>query len=927
MIGIARQVSSRCGGVQLPHVHINSAQLLVVCAVVFACLGFGTREVAAHAALDSSSPTSGEVVATAPTEISASFTERLDRSYSRLELYDQNGNLVDGAQLVEGADEYTMLLKLPGGLANGTYSVLWRTLSKDDGHSAQNYFAFTIGSDADIVTVTPPSTSLDTGDAPQWAKTLSRWLALIGLAALIALWPVWTFVIRPALSPVWHQAPEAIRRIQRYAVAAVIAAIVGSAVALIVQALTLNDGSILDRIVNTLGQTRYGRLALLRLGLFLFLGLLLSTCAWWFRNRRKVESTLALVASLALPIPFSLIAHAYAQSSGRNVSVLADYFHLLGFGIWFGGLLMLVLILLPIVRGVSPTERRDVLRIALPRFSAIALTSWGVLGLTGFYAGWLHVGNLAALRDTDYGKSLIVKLAFLFVTLILAAINLVIVSKRIASNADAIWHKRLSMLVTAEVVLVLAALIAVGQMTSLQPARDQIVEEAQQINVPFDLDGRNARLLIAPGTTGANHLRLEVSGDSIPTSTEMLLRVTMPGREDLGTREITLSRVAGNAFEHHGSELSISGDWQLTLIERISGAAPNQAETTLNIGTTRPDLDVPGNPWRFETLGGSTALVMFVVGIGGLVLAWFSGKTPMRKESAGLAAVAIAIGVVLLLQARIDPLLANSRGGSAIDTSDVASIQRGEDVYLANCMSCHGVGLRGDGPDATGLQPPPADFMASHAKVHSDADLVYWTKNGKQGTAMPGFAGTLSDQDILDVLTFIKSRQETDTGTTTIPNPSSCTVQPLTMDALKSRIGTATAASPVADPVLAADPTVDSQVQSEVLALTEQFIGCTNGADTMRRLALFSDHQLAASFPSGIDAAFETAASAPPQALPEDQWISMSGTPTISLLADGRIMVNTVVTDPGSNLGQAQSTSMTLIFVQSETGWLIDQIA
>jgi hypothetical protein len=127
--------------------------------------------------------------------------------------------------------------------------------------------------------------------------------------------------------------------------------------------------------------------------------------------------------------------------------------------------------------------------------------------------------------------------------------------------------------------------------------------------------------------------------------------------------------------------------------------------------------------------------------------------------------------------------------------------------------------------------------------------------------------------------------------------------------------------------VLAADPTVDSQLQSEVLALTEQFIGCTNGADTMRRLALFSDDQLAVSFPSGIDAAFETAASAPPQALPEDQWISMSGTPTVSLLADGRIMVNTVVTDPGSNLGQAQSTSMTLIFVQTDSGWLIDQIA
>jgi copper transport protein len=646
---------------------------LLVAIVVFAGL-LQPGDVSAHAAYDSSQPKSGEVVSTAPTEITVRFTEHLDRSYSRLELFDQAGTEVSGTELVDGDDDFSMTLRLPPDMPNGTYSVLWRTLSSDDGHTAQNYFAFTIGSDADIATVVVPSESLSAGDAPQWAKTVSRWLALIGLAMLMAVWPLWNIVLRPALRPVWRSAPDALRRVHRFAIAAVVAAIVGTLIALLVQALTLDEGNALERVLNTLGQTRYGRLALFRLGLFLVLGLILSISPWWFRNRRKVESGLAWIVTILLPLPFSLIAHAFAQPSGRNVAIGADYLHLLGFGIWGGGLAMLMFVLLPVIRQSDAAQRRAVLSIALPRFSAIALISWAVLGLTGFYAGWLEVGNLTALRDTNYGKALIVKLAFLVVVLILAAYNLLVISRKINDGAGPIWSKRLRWTIGGELVFLLIAIIAVGQLTSLQPARDQIVEESNQVTVPFDLAGTNARLLIGPGTTGVNHFRLEVGGPELDTSVEMLLRLTMPAREDLGTKEITLSRVAGNAFEHHGSELSISGDWQLKLIERISGKAPLEAEAALTVSDVRTGVDVPGNPWRFETLGGITGLLLLVFGIGGLVLAWFAGRTPMRKESAGLAVAALALGIILLLQARIDPILANSRGGSAIDTSDLPSI-------------------------------------------------------------------------------------------------------------------------------------------------------------------------------------------------------------------------------------------------------------
>jgi mono/diheme cytochrome c family protein len=57
------------------------------------------------------------------------------------------------------------------------------------------------------------------------------------------------------------------------------------------------------------------------------------------------------------------------------------------------------------------------------------------------------------------------------------------------------------------------------------------------------------------------------------------------------------------------------------------------------------------------------------------------------------------------------------------------------------------------------MQPPPADFAAPHTMVHDEATLIYWLRNGKQGTAMPAFGGTLTDQEIADVLSYIAREQ------------------------------------------------------------------------------------------------------------------------------------------------------------------------
>jgi copper transport protein len=622
----------------------------------------------AHALLQTSTPANGDIVATEPSTVTATFTEHVEPSESTMELFDSTGRQVTGPKLSVSSDKYSMSLTMPASLPNGTYSVLWRTLSADDGHTAEGYFSFTIGSAADVSSVVAVPTDNVSSGPPQLVKTASRWAALVGFAAFIASWPIWTIVIRPSLAPIWQEGPRFARRARRYALIAFVVAIVGSLFALAIQALVIPDGSYFDKVMNTVGQTRYGRLWLFRVGLMMVEGLILSACAWWYVRHRKLEWAAAWLVLIAMPIPFSLIAHASAQPIGRDFSVVADVVHLLAAGIWVGGIFMLAFVFFPGLRGIDPLKRREVLIVAIPRFSLIAMIAWSVLGLTGFYAGWVQVGNLHALWTTPYGNSLIVKLILLAIVLIVASINLFAIERHLTRKIDEgainVWSRRLTWTVTAELVLILGVLGAVGQMTSQEPARDVLVERSNQITVSFKDMHPQARLILAPGIAGVNHFRLEVGGPALPTDTVALIYLTMPGNDKLGTGQVTLARVAGNAFEYHGSDLSIVGDWQLQLILR----QPNQNDITstasVNLGASAPKVDVPSSPWRFKTTGPAVDAARIrrahLRGLHG------PGETPPGKRGVGDCGGGARPAAALPVTLRSDP---RSRGGPGSDQS------------------------------------------------------------------------------------------------------------------------------------------------------------------------------------------------------------------------------------------------------------------
>jgi mono/diheme cytochrome c family protein len=248
---------------------------------------------------------------------------------------------------------------------------------------------------------------------------------------------------------------------------------------------------------------------------------------------------------------------------------------------------------------------------------------------------------------------------------------------------------------------------------------------------------------------------LQVTGESIPLEAEALLRVTPTGI-DAGVHEVPLNRVFGNAWETHGTELSIAGDWSVEVVVLGAGADPWTATTPLTLNP--PVLVDDGSGAPLFSPGGIVGLTMLAIGFAGFAFAWWVGRGPLRKEGAAIGGVAIALGLLLLMQARTTAGGVPLTASNPIPPTD-ASIARGEETFLASCAECHGVSGRGDGPLAASFVPPAADFTAGHTLAHLDGEFFNWIKGGKPPTAMPAFGDQLTDEQIWDVVNYLRDIQ------------------------------------------------------------------------------------------------------------------------------------------------------------------------
>ncbi len=83
--------------------------------------------------------------------------------------------------------------------------------------------------------------------------------------------------------------------------------------------------------------------------------------------------------------------------------------------------------------------------------------------------------------------------------------------------------------------------------------------------------------------------------------------------------------------------------------------------------------------------------------------------------------------------------------------------QAGQKVYEQHCLRCHGDKLDGKGQDWKDLIVPPANLQSEISRSKTDWELLVTISNGVLFTPMHSFRGKLTDEQMLDVLSYIRS--------------------------------------------------------------------------------------------------------------------------------------------------------------------------
>ena len=758
----------------------------------------------AHANLIRAEPPSGSANATAPTTIRLFFSETPELRYSAINVYDVNGQSYDQGPLQPIPGEPLGLAIGVRALPQGVYTVSWRSSSAVDGHSTAGAFAFSVGGEPPPLTAatTPTDTQYIPPTAPE---TFVKWLTILAAATVVGGLGFRLFVWLP-LSRRDELGVAArggtldrlvTRRLVLLAGGALLIVLLASLVGVGLQVVKVTGRSFFGGITGgALGDfllnTRTGAIWLARLLLPLMAAMLLAPLLGAALRRddggRDEERTAALAAPLpvafglvggiAYLLTLSLISHAAAAPFWVALTVALDWFHLLGSAVWIGGLIGFALVIPPLR---ASGAARSLLVASIARFSRLAVASTLVLVLTGTYSAWLHVGGIDALTQTDYGRTLLVKLLLFAVLLGFGAFNQRWLFARLAASpqggaemkgaAQASSVPHLSRLfgrtVRAEVLIATLLLLVASLLVGFAPAREALAEaRAPQRAQTATVDGVRVTMTLAALQPGNNnfdvYLRDANTGRPLADLEKVTLRVAEPALATGEEEVVTTARGDGH-YVATGSYLSLSGQWDVRVLARRVGQADLDRTFTFLIGSqadTAADtglLTEPSLPRWNSTRGiGIVALVVALV-CTALGLRLFRRGSGFGTLLLMLVPTALVVGGYLLASGEPDEVLVKRPAEPTNPiVADAASIARGQLLFAQHCVSCHGVTGRGDGPSAAALRPPPPDLTLPHTASHSDGYLFAAIRDGFPGSSMPAWGGELTEAQEWDLVNAIR---------------------------------------------------------------------------------------------------------------------------------------------------------------------------
>ena len=433
--------------------------------------GAAGGRVLAHAQLVASSPGAGGIVADSPEEIRLIFSEPLESQVTSLDVVDLNGNpVLARVGEVDPADPFALVLSDPQ-LPDGVYRLTWRTLSAADGHTAEGFFNFGVGDVPGSLAGGPQGVTHSDTDP---IGVGGRWLTYLGLLLALGL-------------PVFHRVVVRDGPMPRLLVRAMAALLAVSGIATLVVAVLagLEAGGPIDYLVGT----RNGGLQLARAVVAVAGGGVLLLAP------PRAAGIVAAATGLAGIVLLVTAGHAAALPG--VAPLIGQVVHVAGAAVWIGGIAGLVAL------GRRPSlvtdRQRPEMRTLVPRFSALALVSIGLVVLTGVHAAWTQTGVLIA-PGTEYGRTLIMKSGFAIGALALGGLNYLDGGRMMG------WLDGFRSRITIEAMLIATVLALTAALAITPPTEEAAGAAIDPIPDAFGEVAPGMSMHVIPGRPGINRV-------------------------------------------------------------------------------------------------------------------------------------------------------------------------------------------------------------------------------------------------------------------------------------------------------------------------------------------------------------------------------------------------------------------------------------
>ncbi|XQE80947.1 copper resistance CopC/CopD family protein [Streptomyces microflavus] len=391
-----------------------AALVTALVSLLFGLMLAGAGPASAHAALTGSDPQDGAVVATAPKEVTLTFSEAIAVGDGSIRVLDPSSKRADtGAEPKDLSEGSTVRygVELHPGLPDGTYTVAWQAVSADS-HPISGAFTFSIGAPSETTVALP---SEEVGGGPVGVVYgIARYAAYTGFILLVG---GAAFVLG-----CWPRGASA-RPMQRLVVRGWVTLTAATLVMLLLRNPYTGSGKFADAFdldgLQAVLDTKPGAALVSRLLLLgaaaLFIAVLFGTYARREDAVEKKDLTFGLavgggVVAAGIAATWAMSEHA-STGLQAGIAMPVDVLHLLAVAAWLGGLVSLL---------VALYRTPDIGSGAVRRFSRVAFGSVLVLAATGIYQSWRQVGSWSALTGTRYGQLLIIKVALIAVLLAVA---------------------------------------------------------------------------------------------------------------------------------------------------------------------------------------------------------------------------------------------------------------------------------------------------------------------------------------------------------------------------------------------------------------------------------------------------------------------------------------------------------------------------